>query len=978
MSVDYVKANENIVQDTKDLMLWQFNDASNIQKILEIIAEEYGSYEEAAERIFTGFLLTESTGFALDSIGEFLNFPREGQTDDEYRTALIFSALGANSNISRDSIANLLSVVTGGIGGYFYRGRYHDLYIYLQQSCIDKEVATEFLDKYLPINTNASIIFESGTAFGFEGNDAAAGFDRVRALPAEGEVAIQFSYGDLSAPSGVTIANADTFEDSLGNLYRTDGDTDLEGTMIGMKWTINGYVSGDTVEFIDRNNRTGDALAETFTFQSNVVEELAYEVTKVLVENGTFDQTNIYLSEETDDILYVGYQGIQDDTLFSSRSTTATEYNQFLEQASVVAVDSVRYSYNETGAEAGIFYETYSKNLFSHGNYPDDVIGDWTVMGTVASQGTDNTLEYISGISSVTYDIAPGASVSVSNSVSTERDGYHSLSVFLRPETLTYTLKSRANEYVFQWDGTDVVEVSSDFNLYGVERVTIEGRECLRVFVTDTYGASEAVSVEISAVADQGSAGTLQITCAQFEPWIRPTSYIPTQGSAQERAADIFALTEDPMIVGASDNHTFIVNDVQGDLQIWSSGFLVATHKEERVIPEGTVFTPTESHDFTINSVIALGGWSDGFGDGRNLQNEDPSYSESGKLASRASLTSRDILGLPEVSDVDGVFEYELDSRFSEVVSFISSEESHARPIVPLTPYREFRSPDWDGAVVDPVQPGKIYSTGVALRSPQGTAQVASPETSVLGTLSKVNTGEPLSYTNNVGDISLPERSFYFEFDLTKPVKSDAIYELYASADFARFEESTQSSVTTTTDTILRVALVSEYRESTSDYEVSVQVIALNNTSEINSVSGESSEDNYQVIGKPYSQVYSNPANAEAVTIGFLVDPIQNIIRVYVDGVTYDGNGGIVEVTSLGANHNDSSVAVGDILDIPVQWDKALLFQIGGSTNVSKSEPLSFDDYGAIRFNYAQDQFQYIDQLPQNTVDIFGRIITGE
>ena len=100
MSVDYVKSNPDIVQESKDLVLTQFGDSDNIQKFVEIIAEEAKSYEEVAEKIFTSFLLINATGFALDSIGEFLNFPREGRSDDAYRTALL-------SNNSRNRLGNI-------------------------------------------------------------------------------------------------------------------------------------------------------------------------------------------------------------------------------------------------------------------------------------------------------------------------------------------------------------------------------------------------------------------------------------------------------------------------------------------------------------------------------------------------------------------------------------------------------------------------------------------------------------------------------------------------------------------------------------------------------------------------------------------------------------------------------------------------------------------------------------------------------
>ena len=117
MSVDYTKANPDIVQETKDLVFGQFSESKNVQLLVELIAEEAKSYEEVAEKVFTSFLLSEATGFALDSIGEFINFPREGRSDDSYRTALVIAAIGSGSSITRDSIANLIDIVTGGIGG---------------------------------------------------------------------------------------------------------------------------------------------------------------------------------------------------------------------------------------------------------------------------------------------------------------------------------------------------------------------------------------------------------------------------------------------------------------------------------------------------------------------------------------------------------------------------------------------------------------------------------------------------------------------------------------------------------------------------------------------------------------------------------------------------------------------------------------------------------------------------------------------
>lgn len=220
--VDYVVANSDIESETKDLVLRQFYDSDNIQKLIEIIADEFESYEEMAESLFTAFLLENAEGVVLDYIGEFLNYPRDNRSDDDYRTAILIAAIGSSSSITRDSIQNLINIVTGGLGGYTYNGSFHDLYVYAQESCLDSSQIGTFLDKYLPINTQASIILESGAGFGFEGNPSALGFGTVDSVDnntGAGGLASRISLTSLDI-LGYPDESGDNFEYELDSTYR--------------------------------------------------------------------------------------------------------------------------------------------------------------------------------------------------------------------------------------------------------------------------------------------------------------------------------------------------------------------------------------------------------------------------------------------------------------------------------------------------------------------------------------------------------------------------------------------------------------------------------------------------------------------------------------------------------------------------------------------------------------------------------------
>lgn len=311
MSVDYVKANPDIVEDSKELVFSQFANSDNVQKIIEIIAEQAKSYEEVAEKVFTSFLLVNATGFTLDSIGEFFNFPREGREDDQYRTALIISAVGSRSSITRDSIYNLVEIATGGLGGTFYNGRYHDLYMYLQDACVERTIAAEFISKYLPVNTQASVLLESGNSFGFEDNDKARGFSKVYQVAGEGDAFVEITYEDLSSTISPVLPRAFEFVGTNGYTYRTELEKSLENYVAALYWDIpSDYISGDVVSITARDNITRELFSDSLTITSAAAaeSEIATFLTDFFVNNSITNSENVSEDTTVGYKIYIGFE----------------------------------------------------------------------------------------------------------------------------------------------------------------------------------------------------------------------------------------------------------------------------------------------------------------------------------------------------------------------------------------------------------------------------------------------------------------------------------------------------------------------------------------------------------------------------------------------------------------------------------------------------------------------------------------------
>lgn len=174
--LNYVEVNPNISDDFKELILSQFDNAENIQSLLEIMASEATDLEQLYVDIAEGFRLENAEGVQLDIIGEFIGIEREGVNDDTYKSKIAVAIAGITLGVTRDGVVEIARLISGGVSPEVYIGRFKDVYLYMQELCFDSSIIGPQIGEYFPLNTQGSLVIVAGIPFGFEGDDGAAGF----------------------------------------------------------------------------------------------------------------------------------------------------------------------------------------------------------------------------------------------------------------------------------------------------------------------------------------------------------------------------------------------------------------------------------------------------------------------------------------------------------------------------------------------------------------------------------------------------------------------------------------------------------------------------------------------------------------------------------------------------------------------------------------------------------------------------------
>ena len=134
---------------------------------------------------------------------------------ETYRSKIAVAIAGITLGVTRDGIAEMAKLLSGGVLPEIYLGRFRDVYLYMEQLCFDPSVIGPQLGQYFPLNAQGQIIITAGVPFGFEGDDSSSGFGTTEDL--------KDAYGDSGSLSNLVFTSFES-QDFIYR-YLLDSDT---------------------------------------------------------------------------------------------------------------------------------------------------------------------------------------------------------------------------------------------------------------------------------------------------------------------------------------------------------------------------------------------------------------------------------------------------------------------------------------------------------------------------------------------------------------------------------------------------------------------------------------------------------------------------------------------------------------------------------------------------------------------------------
>lgn len=179
-SVDYIQVKSDWSTESVSLNLNQFNASVNINKILDLLAEIATETETTIVDIGNSFLLVDAVGDQLDILGVEAGVPRTSTEDDLYRSSIILTSSTKFYSVVDEDLTNLVVSIAGGDPEpEIYSGHEKLVEVQLQVSCISQDAVIYSLSQIMPPVTQLLVVFKTGVAFGFDGDDVSVGFGTV-------------------------------------------------------------------------------------------------------------------------------------------------------------------------------------------------------------------------------------------------------------------------------------------------------------------------------------------------------------------------------------------------------------------------------------------------------------------------------------------------------------------------------------------------------------------------------------------------------------------------------------------------------------------------------------------------------------------------------------------------------------------------------------------------------------------------------
>jgi hypothetical protein len=180
--------NVDLVSRAKGLLLNQFKDKTNINKIVDILVSQVQELDNTLINLQEVRRLDNAHGIYLDNIGERLKVTRTSLDDDDYRTAIKVRMLKNKSRGTLKEVEDIISLMTYNLPHYIENTNPYVVELSAYLACLNTPAGLELIKELFPVNVGVRVMNTTSTPFGFEGNSNAKGFSSTANMTVEGQI----------------------------------------------------------------------------------------------------------------------------------------------------------------------------------------------------------------------------------------------------------------------------------------------------------------------------------------------------------------------------------------------------------------------------------------------------------------------------------------------------------------------------------------------------------------------------------------------------------------------------------------------------------------------------------------------------------------------------------------------------------------------------------------------------------------------
>lgn len=180
IDVNHIHTLPDFVEGGLDYLPGDFlREKEDLTTFLSIYLKRLQTVDEMLVALAEGRLLNNAGGKYLDEIGNQLGIKRNGLQDADYRATLIIQQASLSRGGTREDVISTLQQLLGRNNFDTWAGDNFRFDINVRKTCFDIAQAIDQILDMLPLPTHLRLTESQGRAFGFAGDDTAAGFGSI-------------------------------------------------------------------------------------------------------------------------------------------------------------------------------------------------------------------------------------------------------------------------------------------------------------------------------------------------------------------------------------------------------------------------------------------------------------------------------------------------------------------------------------------------------------------------------------------------------------------------------------------------------------------------------------------------------------------------------------------------------------------------------------------------------------------------------